>query len=202
MGSFKVTRWGAKDLERVFRDAAILATHYHTAITMVVVHLRAHSAASGLDFGAVALRLNPVLLAECDGQTAFKRLAAKVGHPETWESADYFGPRIFAVDGRSDADAKRTRTLGSRGSRTVARADPPVCDDEDRWAYPYLCGPLGARLIERNDGQAPTFAFIEPYGFKGVSMSQLRQLLKRRSCEVMVTHMVQVSNRFKGTHEF
>jgi hypothetical protein len=169
---------------------------------MVVVHLRAHSAASGLDFGAVALRLNPVLLAECDGQTAFKRLAAKVGHPETWESADYFGPRIFAVDGRSDADAKRTRTLGSPSSRTVARADPPVCDDEDRWAYPYLCGPLGARLIERNDGQAPTFAFIEPYGFKGVSMSQLRQLLKRRSCEVMVTHMVQVSNRFKGTHEF
>jgi len=56
---------------------------------MVVVHLRAHSAAAGLDLGAVALHLNHVFLAESDGQAAFKRLEAKVGHPDTWEPADY-----------------------------------------------------------------------------------------------------------------
>ncbi len=78
-----------KDLERFLRYATILGTHYHTAVTMVVVHLRAHSAAAGLDLGAVVLRLNHVFLAERDGQAAFKRLEAKVGRPDTWESADY-----------------------------------------------------------------------------------------------------------------
>jgi three-Cys-motif partner protein len=53
-----------------------------------------------------------------------------------------------------------------------------------------------------NDRRAPTFAFIDPYGVKGVSMSQLHQLLKKPSCEVMVTHMVQFFNRFKVTPEF
>ncbi len=53
-----------------------------------------------------------------------------------------------------------------------------------------------------NNGRTPTFAFIDPYGFKGVSMAQLHQLLKRPSCEIMVTHMVQFSNRFKDTPEF
>jgi len=47
---------GQKDLERFLRDATTLGTHYRTAVTMVVVHLRAHSAAAGLDFGAVVLR--------------------------------------------------------------------------------------------------------------------------------------------------
>jgi three-Cys-motif partner protein len=47
----------------------------------------------------------------------------------------------------------------------------------------------GARL-------APTFAFIDPFGFSGLPMTTVRHLLAYERCEVLITFMVGFVNRF------
>jgi three-Cys-motif partner protein len=43
---------------------------------------------------------------------------------------------------------------------------------------------------------APTFAFIDPFGFSGIPFSLIEQLLKHKSCEAFITFMVDAINRF------
>lgn len=44
----------------------------------------------------------------------------------------------------------------------------------------------------------PTFAFIDPFGWKGVPFSVIRDILHQPSCEVLVTFMYEEINRFIG----
>jgi three-Cys-motif partner protein len=43
---------------------------------------------------------------------------------------------------------------------------------------------------------APTFAFIDPFGFSGIPFSLIERLLKHPRCEVFITFMVDAFNRF------
>lgn len=43
---------------------------------------------------------------------------------------------------------------------------------------------------------APTFAFIDPFGFSGIPFSLIERLLTRKSCEAFVTFMADSINRF------
>lgn len=43
---------------------------------------------------------------------------------------------------------------------------------------------------------APTFAFIDPFGFSGIPFSLIERLLKRPRCELFITFMVDAFNRF------
>jgi len=43
---------------------------------------------------------------------------------------------------------------------------------------------------------APTFAFIDPFGFSGIPFSLIEHLLKYPRCEVFITFMVDAFNRF------
>lgn len=43
---------------------------------------------------------------------------------------------------------------------------------------------------------APTFAFIDPFGFSGIPFSLIRNLLGHRRCEAFITFMVDAINRF------
>ena len=43
---------------------------------------------------------------------------------------------------------------------------------------------------------APTFAFIDPFGFSGIPFSLIERLLKHKRCEVFITFMVDAINRF------
>jgi three-Cys-motif partner protein len=43
---------------------------------------------------------------------------------------------------------------------------------------------------------APTFAFIDPFGFSGIPLSLIERLLRCKSTEVFVTFMVDAINRF------
>jgi three-Cys-motif partner protein len=51
-------------------------------------------------------------------------------------------------------------------------------------------------LAEQKSSLAPTFAFIDPFGFKGMRMEVLANLLNHRACEVFVNFMVMYVNRF------
>jgi three-Cys-motif partner protein len=43
---------------------------------------------------------------------------------------------------------------------------------------------------------APTFAFIDPFGFSGIPFSLIERLLGHKRCEVFITFMVDAINRF------
>ena len=51
--------------------------------------------------------------------------------------------------------------------------------------------------LEREGGRlAPTFAFLDPFGFSGLPMRTVRHLLAYERCEVLITFMVGFVNRF------
>jgi three-Cys-motif partner protein len=55
---------------------------------------------------------------------------------------------------------------------------------------------LIARLAEQKKSLAPTFAFVDPFGFTGMRMSTIASLLNHRACEVFVNFMIMYVNRF------
>jgi three-Cys-motif partner protein len=49
---------------------------------------------------------------------------------------------------------------------------------------------------------APTFAFIDPFGIKGLPLETIKRLMKHAKCEVFITIMVGFIHRFVSTPEF
>ncbi|MGI6682045.1 MAG: three-Cys-motif partner protein TcmP [Myxococcota bacterium] len=56
------------------------------------------------------------------------------------------------------------------------------------------------RMMDQLEGAngklAPTFAFIDPFGFSGIPFHLLERLLKQKHCEIFITFMVDAINRF------
>lgn len=52
------------------------------------------------------------------------------------------------------------------------------------------------RLEADKKSLAPTFAFVDPFGFSGIPMSLMARILKFQRCEVFVNIMVDFINRF------
>ena len=58
---------------------------------------------------------------------------------------------------------------------------------------------LGSILDEMEGNwphSAPTFAFIDPFGFSGIPFTLIERLLKQERCEAFITFMVDAINRF------
>ena len=51
-------------------------------------------------------------------------------------------------------------------------------------------------FTDRNRPLPPTFAFIDPFGWKGVPFSIVQKIMSYQSCEVLVTFMYEEINRF------
>lgn len=52
--------------------------------------------------------------------------------------------------------------------------------------------------LEQRAKFPPTFAFIDPFGWKGVPFRLIARLMQNSSCEVMITFMYEEINRFIG----
>ncbi len=56
------------------------------------------------------------------------------------------------------------------------------------------------RILNEIEGKgaklAPTFAFLDPFGFKGLPMELIKRILTYKSCEVLITFMEGFVNRF------
>ena len=52
------------------------------------------------------------------------------------------------------------------------------------------------RLKEKNLLLAPTFAFVDPFGFKGIPFSLIARLLGQPRCEAFITLTIDAINRF------
>jgi three-Cys-motif partner protein len=57
-------------------------------------------------------------------------------------------------------------------------------------------------MDEQEAQLAPTFAFIDPFGIRGLPLETIKRLMAHRSCEVLVTVMVGYMNRFISRPEF
>jgi len=55
---------------------------------------------------------------------------------------------------------------------------------------------LTGQLTEQKKALAPTFAFIDPFGLKGLPMTTIGELLSSPKCELFVNFMVDHANRF------
>lgn len=56
-------------------------------------------------------------------------------------------------------------------------------------------------VLDRGRNQlAPTFAFLDPFGFSDTPLSLIARLVRSKGCEVMITFMFEEINRFLG-HE-
>jgi three-Cys-motif partner protein len=53
-------------------------------------------------------------------------------------------------------------------------------------------------ISKTNGGLAPTFAFVDPFGFKGLPLAQLCDLLSGGRCEVLFNFMYDAANRWAG----
>lgn len=51
-------------------------------------------------------------------------------------------------------------------------------------------------LAKDSASLAPTFAFVDPFGFSGIPFSIIKKLLEQQRCEVFITFMVNAINRF------
>ena len=51
-------------------------------------------------------------------------------------------------------------------------------------------------LESRNAKLAPTFAFLDPFGFSGFPMQLIGRMMKQEKCEVLITFMLSFINRF------
>lgn len=51
-------------------------------------------------------------------------------------------------------------------------------------------------LEEQKSSLAPTFAFVDPFGFTGMRMQTITNLLNHRACEVFINFMIMYVNRF------
>jgi three-Cys-motif partner protein len=57
-------------------------------------------------------------------------------------------------------------------------------------------------LADENKSMAPTFAFIDPFGIKGLPLRIISRLMRHRKCEVFITFMIGFLHRFVSTDEF
>ncbi|HUK55152.1 MAG TPA: three-Cys-motif partner protein TcmP, partial [Nitrospiria bacterium] len=56
--------------------------------------------------------------------------------------------------------------------------------------------PVLSQLKAKRKQLAPTFAFIDPFGFSGIPFGLISQFLKQPSCEAFITFMVDAINRW------
>jgi len=79
-------------------------------------------------------------------------------------------------------------SLGTLPANVVVK---PVKDEFAKVVAAVLKGPDGnVRRL------APTFAFIDPFGFSGIPMTTIRDLLSSKGCEVFMNLMTDHINRF------
>jgi three-Cys-motif partner protein len=62
-----------------------------------------------------------------------------------------------------------------------------------------LVGELKQISSSKNKSFYPTFAFVDPFGFKGLPLADLCDLLRKGSCDVMFNFMYDAINRWCGT---
>lgn len=83
----------------------------------------------------------------------------------------------------------------------LQRAINAIPRDTKRFRVEVACGREFAEVVTdllQGGALPPTFAFIDPFGWKGVPFSIIQRIMSYPRCEVLVTFMYEEINRFLG----
>ncbi|MEE9140669.1 MAG: three-Cys-motif partner protein TcmP [Alphaproteobacteria bacterium] len=101
--------------------------------------------------------------------------------------------RFFFVE--KDADRARVLQEIVNGIRRPANFKVRVAGE---CTFEAAFAELLESYTHKGKGLPPTFAFIDPFGWKGVPFSVVAQIMSYRGCEVLITFMYEEINRFLG----
>src|SRR2546425_1377150 len=102
--------------------------------------------------------------------------------------------RFWFIEERVDrATALEQELAGFRAQRPIPSwVHVDVANTE---FAPFLSGVL-TEIETRKQALAPTFAFIDPFGFSGVPMQLIEPLARNPKCEVLISFMLESINRW------
>lgn len=113
----------------------------------------------------------------------FRRIASDVVGAGTADQVE-----LFFVERDPANHAELVRALGDEPPARGVVEHPPIHDEFARAA---------PRILQRLDARArPSFWFVDPFGFSGLPLGLIREILRRSRAEVFITFMVQAVNRF------
>ena len=64
--------------------------------------------------------------------------------------------------------------------------------------FANVIGSILDDIEKNNHNLAPTFVFIDPFGFSGIPMQIIKRLMKNKKCEVLISFMYEDISRFIG----
>ena len=64
--------------------------------------------------------------------------------------------------------------------------------------FANVIGSILDDIEKNNHNLAPTFVFIDPFGFSGIPMEIIKRLMKNKKCEVLISFMYEDISRFIG----
>lgn len=94
----------------------------------------------------------------------------------------------------NEYNADRFQALEASLAPAIARAPQNVMVEVRQERFSGLIEDILDGLGERH--LAPTFAFVDPFGYKDISMEQLRRFLSFRGCELFIYFDYNSANRF------
>lgn len=113
----------------------------------------------------------------------FRRIAGEVLRADTADQVE-----LFFIEKDPGNHAELLQVLRTESPPGGVVEHPPACTEFVRAAPRIL-----QRLAQR---PRPSFWFIDPFGFSGLPLSLVREILQRPRAEVFITFMVRDVNRF------
>ena len=121
-------------------------------------------------------------------------LRALLDHPRMQTPRDRLEVRFCFIEERADRAAALDHELA------VFRAQRPLpswvhVDVANTEFATFMNGVL-TEVETRRQALAPTFAFIDPFGFSGVPMQLIERIARNPKCEVLISFMLESINRW------
>ncbi len=101
------------------------------------------------------------------------------------------------IEKRPDRAANLRQVLASRFPEELLRKRKMSCEVYEA-SFNETMNDILDSLEAEGAKIAPTFAFLDPFGFTGAPMELISRLLRYNACEVLVTFMEGFVNRFAG----
>lgn len=93
-------------------------------------------------------------------------------------------------------DEREDRVRHLRSELALLKVPANFRIDAEHGRFDEVFSPILDKLRREGQELAPTFAFLDPFGFGGLPFALVAQILANRHCEVFITFMVNAVQRF------
>ena len=121
-------------------------------------------------------------------------LKAALDHPSFKKLKKKIEIRFLFVEERKDrADALKQEISNLNKKSSLP---PWITQSVECCEFAPLMGKILDEIEKQHFALAPTFIFIDPFGFSGVPMELIARIAKNPQCECLITFMFEAINRF------